>query len=65
MSDKAFHLESGLSKPNSPEYVSFLEVQPYISKTLANYFENGIVVQHTRKIYIMYGNLNGQLNHLG
>ena len=28
-------------------------------------FENGNVVQHTRKIYTMYGNLNGQLNYLG
>ena len=28
-------------------------------------FENGNVIQHTRKIYTMYGNLNGQLNDLG
>ena len=28
-------------------------------------FENGNVIRHTRKIYTMYGNLNGQLNYLG
>ena len=35
------------------------------AKHMQNIFEKGNVVQHNRKIYTMYGNLNGQLNYLG
>ena len=43
----------------------FLQYNLSKSKHMQTIFENGDVVQHTRKIYIVYGNLTGQLNYLG
>ena len=44
------------------------EIQKYnLTKAehMQTIFESVNVVQHIRKIYTMYGNLNGQLNYLG
>ena len=43
----------------------FLQYNLTKAKHMQIIFENGNVIQHTRKIYTMYGNLNGQLNYLG
>ena len=43
----------------------FLQYNLTKAKHVQTIFENGNVVQHNRKIYTMYGILNGQLNDLG
>ena len=43
----------------------FLQYNLIKAKHMQTIFENGNVIRHTRKIYTMYGNLNGQLNYLG
>ena len=51
-----------LSKQNS---LSVLAYKLTKAKHMQTILKNGNVVQHTRKIYTMYGNLNGQLDYLG
>ena len=43
----------------------FLQYNLTKAKHMQTIFENGNVIQHTRKINTMYGNLNGQLKYLG
>ena len=43
----------------------FMQYNLTKAKHMQAIFENVNVVQHTRKIYTMYGILNGQMNYLG